>query len=198
MSKRADPFGFHGAALENGRHGIGPGSVQRPDRDGHQCPLACGCLTRRPDDQLASLLACTDTTAPEEYPDLAGQYVGTGVWRADGLANMSVLDLTVEQEGDSIFGAGLISGVILTDEETVWYDNDYEFGGKVGVGELLSLEVSFNSGCVWNTYHCYVTAGGDLVLNGTALGTDDDCEFTGSDSEGFMYLGRVNRETGGG
>ncbi|MCY4571513.1 MAG: hypothetical protein OXF01_01825 [Gemmatimonadetes bacterium] len=51
---------------------------------------------------------------------------------------MSVLDLTVEQEGDSIYGAGLISGVILTDEETVWYGND---------------------------------------------------------SDGFMYLGRVNRET---
>ena len=35
------------------------------------------------------------------------------------------------------------------------------------------------------------------MLNGTALGTDDDCEFTGNDSEGFMYLGRVHPEAEG-
>jgi len=146
---------------------------------------------------LASLLACTDSTAPDTAPDLVGQYVGTGVWRADGLAVMSVLDMTVEQAGDSIYGTGLISGVVLSDEETIWYDNDYEFGGTVSLGEPITLEVGFNSGCVWNTYHGHVSPGGDLVLNGTALGTDDDCEFTGNDSEGFMYLGRVNPEAEG-
>lgn len=83
---------------------------------------------------LVALLACTDTTAPEEFPDLAGQYVGTGAWRADGLANMSVLDLTVEQEGDSIYGAGLISGVILTDEETVWFGGMRCLGGLTAGG----------------------------------------------------------------
>ncbi|MDE2764478.1 MAG: hypothetical protein OXK74_17125 [Gemmatimonadota bacterium] len=95
---------------------------------------------------LASLLACTDSTAPDTAPDLVGQYVGTGVWRADGLAVMSVLDMTVEQAGDSIYGTGLISGVVLSDEETIWYDNDYEFGGTVSLGEPITLEVGFNSG----------------------------------------------------
>ena len=142
---------------------------------------------------LAALLACTESTVPVASLDLAGQYVGTGVWRADGLANISVLDMTVEQKGDSIYGAGLISGVISSDEDTRWYDNDYVLGGTASPGEPITLEVSFNSGCVWNIYHGHVAAGGDLILNGTALGTDDDCEFTGNDSEGFMHLGRVKR-----
>lgn len=67
---------------------------------------------------------------------------------------------------------------------------DYVFGGTVVPGDPAGLTVSFNSGCVWNTYHGHVTEGGDMVLVGTALGTSEDCSLTGDDSEGLMLFGR--------
>ena len=137
----------------------------------------------------ALLPACTDT-APSAYPDLAGDYVGTGVWRSENRHNLSVLVLTVDQDADSIHGSGLISGMLTSDDGTVTYENDYVFGGTVAPGDPPGLTVSFNSGCVWNTYHGHVTEGGDMVLVGTALGTSEDCSLTGDDSEGLMYFGR--------
>ena len=141
----------------------------------------------------ALLPACADT-APSAYPDLSGDYVGTGVWRSDNRHNLSVLVLTVAQDADSIHGSGLISGMLTSDEGTVTYENDYVFGGTVAPGDPPALTVSFNSGCVWNTYHGHVNDGGDMVLVGTALGTAEDCSLTGDDSEGLMYLGRANHE----
>ena len=140
---------------------------------------------------LAAVLlpACVDT-APSAYPDLSGDYVGTGVWRSENRHNLSVLVLTVDQDADSIHGSGLISGMLTSDEGTVTYENDYVFGGTVVPGDPAGLTVSFNSGCVWNTYHGHVTEGGDMVLVGTALGTSEDCSLTGDDSEGLMYFGR--------
>ena len=137
----------------------------------------------------ALLTACVDT-APSAYPDLSGAYVGTGVWRSENLHNLSVLVLTVAQDADSIHGSGLISGMLTSDEGTVTYENDYVFGGTVAAGDPARLTVSFNSGCVWNTYHGHVTEGGDMVLVGTALGTAEDCSLTGDDAEGLMYFGR--------
>lgn len=137
----------------------------------------------------ALLPACTDT-APSAYPDLTGDYVGTGVWRSENRHNLSVLVLTVAQEADSMHGSGLISGMLTSDDGTVTYENDYVFGGTVSPGDPPGLTVSFNSGCVWNTYHGHVTEGGDMVLVGTALGTSEDCSLTGDDSEGLMYFGR--------
>ncbi|MXW17390.1 MAG: hypothetical protein F4139_15355 [Gemmatimonadetes bacterium] len=142
----------------------------------------------------ALLPACTDT-APSAYPDLTGDYVGTGVWRSENRHNLSVLVLTVDQNADSIHGSGLISGMLTSDEGTVTYENDYVFGGTVAPGDPHGLTVSFNSGCVWNTYHGHVTEGGDMVLVGTALGTSEDCSLTGDDSEGLMYFGRKDRGT---
>ncbi|MDE2874286.1 MAG: hypothetical protein OXQ93_02525, partial [Gemmatimonadota bacterium] len=72
------------------------------------------------------------------------------------------------------------------------------FGGIVAPGDPPGLTVSFNSGCVWNTYHGHVTEGGDMVLVGTALGTSEDCSLTGDDSEGLMYFGRKGRGDRGG
>ena len=141
---------------------------------------------------LAMLPACIDT-APSAYPDLTGDYVGTGVWRSEYRHNLSVLVLTVAQEADSIHGSGLISGMLTSDDGTVTYENDYVFGGTVAPGDPAGLTVSFNSGCVWNTYHGHVTEGGDMVLVGTALGTSEDCSLTGDDSEGLMYFGRKGR-----
>lgn len=140
----------------------------------------------------ALLPACTET-APSAYPDLSGDYVGTGVWRSENLHNLSVLVLTVDQSADSIHGSGLISGLLTSDDRTVTYENDYVFGGTVVPGDPAGLTVSFNSGCVWNTYHGHVTEGGDMVLVGTALGTSEDCSLTGDDSEGLMYFGRKGR-----
>ena len=144
----------------------------------------------------ALLPACIDT-APSAYPDLSGDYVGTGVWRSDNRHNLSVLVLTVAQDADSIHGSGLISGMLTSDEGTVTYENDYVFGGTVAHGDPPALTVSFNSGCVWNTYHGHVSEGGDMVLVGTALGTAEDCSLTGDDSEGLMYLGRAHHEEPG-
>ncbi len=143
---------------------------------------------------VALLPACVDT-APSAYPDLTGDYVGTGVWRSENRHNLSVLVLTVDQDADSIHGSGLISGMLTSDDGTVTYENDYVFGGIVVPGDPAGLTVSFNSGCVWNTYHGHVTEGGDMVLVGTALGTSEDCSLTGDDSEGLMYFGR---KSGGG
>lgn len=137
----------------------------------------------------ALLPACVDT-APSAYPDLSGEYVGTGVWRSENRHNLSVLVLTVDQDADSIHGSGLISGLLTSDEGTITYENDYVFGGTVTPGDPAGLTVSFHSGCVWNTYHGHVNEGGDMVLVGTALGTSEDCSLTGDDSEGLMYLGR--------
>lgn len=137
----------------------------------------------------AVLMACVDA-APDAYPELAGDYVGTGVWRSETRHNLSVLVLTVDQDADSIHGSGLISGLVTNEEGAVTYESDYVFGGTVAPGDPASLTVSFNSGCVWNTYRGHVAGGGDLVLVGTALGTSDDCSLTGDDSEGMMYLGR--------
>ncbi len=103
---------------------------------------------------------------------------------------LSVLVLTVNQDADSIHGSGLISGMLTSDDGTVTYENDYVFGGTVAPGDPAELTVSFNSGCVWNTYHGHVTEGGDMVLVGTALGRSEDCSLTGDDSEGLMYFGR--------
>lgn len=141
---------------------------------------------------VALLPACTDT-APSAYPDLSGDYVGTGVWRSENRHNLSVLVLTVDQDADSIHGSGLISGMLTSGEGTVTYENDYVFGGTVAPGDPAELTVSFNSGCVWNTYHGHVTEGGDMVLVGTALGTSEDCSLTGDDSEGLVYFGRKDR-----
>lgn len=65
----------------------------------------------------ALMPACVDTS-PSAYPDLSGDYVGTGVWRSDNLHNLSVLVLTVAQDADSIHGSGLISGMVTSDEGT--------------------------------------------------------------------------------
>ena len=124
------------------------------------------------------------------WGSLCTAYVGTGVWWSDNRHNLSVLVLTVDQDADSIHGSGLISGMLTSDEGTVTYENDYVFGGTVEPGDPAELTVSFNSGCVWNTYHGHVTEGGDMVLVGTALGTSEDCSLTGDDSEGLMYFGR--------
>lgn len=139
---------------------------------------------------VALLAGCVES-APSAHPDLSGEYVGTGVWRSDNLHNLSVLELTVAQDADSIHGSGLISGLLTSDEGTLTYENDYVFGGTVAPGDPPRLTVSFNSGCVWNTYHGHVNEGGDMVLVGTALGTSEDCSLTGDDAEGLMYLGRA-------
>ena len=140
--------------------------------------------------------ACVET-APSAHPDLSGEYVGTGVWRSDNVHNLSVLELTVAQDADSIHGSGLISGLLTSDEGTLTYENEYVFGGTVAPGDPPELTVSFNSGCVWNTYHGHVNEGGDMVLVGTAPGMSEDCSLTGDDAEGLMYLGRASQGEGG-
>lgn len=136
---------------------------------------------------LALLLAC-ETTEPEYFVNLTGDYEGTLTAVYGGTLEMKI---RIDQSGDSFTGGGTVDGVVRIhpDVEPVSWHAEIDIRGTVAAGFEPAITMELSDGCVDNELSG-VVSGLAIVLHGEVLPADGNCS---SPPRGADVIGRFER-----
>lgn len=140
---------------------------------------------------LALLLAC-ETTEPEYFVNLTGNYEGSLAGVYGGALEMKI---RIDQLGHSYAGTGTVEGWVKIHPElaSIFWDAEIGIRGTVAGGFEPEITMELSDGCVDNGLSGMVS-GLAIVLHGEVLPADEKCSSPPRGADVIGRLERVERE----